>query len=206
MIRLSNFIVCTFISTLLCSEVGAQHLTLSGFQKQVQRRVARDQAVRYALIELERNTTGEAYQKKYYRAAKRASDVDEQNVAWLRKQVAQIGMPAPSVLGRECAEGFFLLIIHADRDREFQRECIRLMKQEPDEWPESYVNKLKLRVSLPLPRKLAQLKPDEKKNKTNADQVPTLGDAWRIVLNWPLKQIAPPESAQKCNQSKLKDQ
>ena len=194
------------MSTLLCAETGAQHLTLSSFQKQVQRRVARDQAVRYALIELERNTTGESYQKKYYRAAKRASDVDEQNVAWLRKQVAKIGMPAPAVLGRECAEGFFLLIIHADRDREFQRECIRLMKKGPNQWPESYVNKLELRVSLPLPRKLKLPNSDEKKNKTIADQPSTLGDALRIVLNWPQKQVAPPKSAKKGDQSKLRNQ
>lgn len=169
LIRLAT--VCATISFLLCSRVGAQQPTLTGFQKQVQRRLARDQAVRYALIEVAGNKNGKFDRKKYNRVAKRASDVDDQNVAWLRKQVSKVGMPDPAVLGRECTHGFFLLILHADRDREFQRKCIGLMKKEPDQWSESYVSWLEMRASGPPPMKIKLSDPDETKNDAGENQV-----------------------------------
>lgn len=168
---------CVIISLFLCSWVGAQQPTLAGFQKQVQRRLARDQAVRYALIEVSANQNGKFDRKKYNRVAKRASDVDDQNVAWLRKQVAKVGMPDPAVLGQECTQGFFLLILHADRDREFQRRCIGLMKKEPDQWSESYVKWLEIRASGPPPMKIKLSDPGETKNDAGEDQTTSSGDS-----------------------------
>jgi hypothetical protein len=159
---------CGIFSLLIVfnGSVSAQQPTLAGFQKQIQRRVARDQAVRVALQKVPPAKTGEADQKELHRLMQRASDVDDQNVAWLRKQVSKIGVPDPAVLGKKCADGWFLLVLHADRDREFQRKCLGLMKKAPQQWPAAYVERLEQRTSLPEPKKITLPRPDEAAGET----------------------------------------
>ena len=108
----SKFIASSISILLLlfCSTAIAQQPTLAGFQRQVQQRVARDQAVRIGLQKIPRTSSGEVNQKEHSRLMQRASDVDDQNAAWLRKQVSKIGVPDPAVLGKKCADGFLSLI------------------------------------------------------------------------------------------------
>lgn len=173
-LKISKTIACSMpialLLLLLCTSVMAQHPTLAGFQRQVQLRVARDQAARIGLRNVPRTISGEVDQKEHNRLMQRASDVDDENVAWLRKQVPKIGVPDPSVLGKKCTDGFFLLMLHADRDRELQRKCIGLMKKAPDQWPASYVELLERRASNPPPRKIKLSQPDQTKEDDGEDE------------------------------------
>ena len=130
--------------------------TLENFQKELHKRVLRDQAVRKALIKFtsrakQLNST-ESDQKKLNRLMKRASDTDDKNLVWLKKHISKHGFPAVSRIGVKAADEFFLLVLHADRDRVFQKECLEQMKQMPDEWASSYCQLLKLRIGRPSSR------------------------------------------------------
>lgn len=166
MSEISKFVTCLLWIFFLWSPVQAQRPSLVGFQRQVQRRVARDQAVRFGLMQVPLTKNGEFNRKEHNRLMQRASDVDEDNVAWLRKQVAKLGVPDPSVLGKQTADGFFLLILHADRDRKLQQKCLGLMKETPGQWPKSYIQRLETRVKFPPPLKI-KLTPNETKNESN---------------------------------------
>ena len=98
------------------------------------------------------------YQKQMGRLLKKASDIDANNLAWLKKQLSQHGFPKVSEIGRASADEWFLLLLHADRDKAFQKKCLDLMKQLPDEWGETYVTRLELRASSP-PAPTITLKP-----------------------------------------------
>ncbi len=146
---------------------------LARFQKDLAKRVVKDQGVRYALIDFNKNAAKPGAEprdeKEYFRLAKRASDVDENNLKWLKKQIAKWGFPEPSQIGTRSAEEFYLLILHADRDRDFQKDCIRRMR-ESQEWSEEPVwsSKLKwlaMRASGPSSRELFRVEDPKKKRK-----------------------------------------
>ena len=52
--------------------------------------------------------------------------------ARMKEIVAQIGWPAASKFGRHTAHLAWLLVQHADQDVDFQRECLRLMREAPE--------------------------------------------------------------------------
>jgi ribonuclease BN (tRNA processing enzyme) len=58
-------------------------------------------------------------------------EVDRRNTARLREIVEQIGWPTCSKVGLEAEHGAWLLVQHADADREFQRRCLELMREQP---------------------------------------------------------------------------
>jgi len=66
-------------------------------------------------------------------AARRAHDpdawreVDQENLPWLGRVIAQHGWPGASLVGTDGAHAAWLLIQHADADRAFQRHCLDLM-------------------------------------------------------------------------------
>lgn len=136
---------------------------LAVFQKEIKKRVARDQAARIAYLKqtakLEKKGESPKDDKRLIRLVERAVDVDKKNIAWLKEQIKRFGYPRVSEIGSDTADGFFLLIIHADRDRAFQKRCIEQMKEMPDEWPESYVEKLMLRRKMTASMNLKQISP-----------------------------------------------
>ena len=202
MMKKTSIYVACFIAIVLLlhsSSVIAQQPTLAGFQRQVQRRVARDQAVQIGLQKVPRTNNGEVDQKERNRLMQRASDVDDDNVAWLRKQVSKLGVPDPSVLGKKTAEGFFLLILHADRDRELQQKCIGLMKNAPGQWPESYVKLLERRASNPPPVKIKLPPLNETKEGTDGKLAPASGDKVQRLFQFPNHQVDPQTHLQKQN-------
>ena len=148
---------------------------LSAFKKEIKRRVARDQAARTAYLKhtLNLGKKGKNFKddKRLARLVKRANEVDANNIAWIKNQIKRFGFPRVSEIGSETADGFFLLLIHADRDREFQKRCVEQMKEMPDEWAQSYVDKLVLRRNLTANMNLKQdsdtttEKPTEKQNE-----------------------------------------
>lgn len=58
--------------------------------------------------------------------------VDAKNTERMKEIVAEIGWPTVSKVGEDVSHKAWLLIQHADRDVEFQKTCLTLMKQEPN--------------------------------------------------------------------------
>ena len=59
------------------------------------------------------------------------SSVDEENTRRMKEIVAQIGWPTRSKVGKQAAFTAWLLVQHADHDREFQKYCLELMYAQP---------------------------------------------------------------------------
>jgi len=62
---------------------------------------------------------------------KRFEEVDRQNLKWLKAIVARHGWPGKSLVGGQGAKDAWILVQHADHDREFQRQCLDLMEALP---------------------------------------------------------------------------
>ena len=59
----------------------------------------------------------------------RQDSVDQANRVRLREIIQRHGWPTSAMVGREGVEAAFLLVQHADRDPEFQREMLPLVEQ-----------------------------------------------------------------------------
>jgi Family of unknown function (DUF6624) len=55
------------------------------------------------------------------------SQVDAENLPWLKKVIAEIGWPGRSAVGEDGAAAAWLLTQHADSDPAFQRQCLDLL-------------------------------------------------------------------------------
>lgn len=53
--------------------------------------------------------------------------VDEENTKWLKEMIASHGWPGEALAGRDGASAAWLLAQHADRDGEFQQNCLRYL-------------------------------------------------------------------------------
>lgn len=118
------------------------------FKLQLKRRINKDQKTRKAIISYrQRSKTIDPERiKKLY---KKASDVDGDNLKWLQSHIDEYGWPAISAIGRQSANEFFILVLHADRDSEFQRKCLDLMSKMPDgEWSKGSYKQLEFRISM----------------------------------------------------------
>jgi hypothetical protein len=78
-----------------------------------------DQNARNALLGVE--TPSAELQKKM-------EEIDQRNTAGLKGVVDKHGWPGRSSVGDEGAHNAWLLAQHADRDRAFQKRCLKLMK------------------------------------------------------------------------------
>ena len=111
------------------------------------------------------------------------TDLEQHDVVADAQSVATSGFPRVSEIGSETADSFFLLLIHADRDREFQKRCVEQMKEMPDEWAQSYVDKLVLRRNLTANMNLKQNsdttteKPADKPTEKQSGMNPTNGQS-----------------------------
>ena len=61
--------------------------------------------------------------------------VDRENQAWLKENVERHGWPGRSLVGVDGAHAAWLLAQHAEH--EFQRDCLRRMKECPAKWRRS---------------------------------------------------------------------
>lgn len=84
--------------------------------------VAKDQEMRKRALENEGIIETEEDEK-----------LDQKNTARMKEVVDQIGWPTISKVGKEAAEGAWLLVQHADYDVEFQKRCLQLMKEAPED-------------------------------------------------------------------------
>jgi hypothetical protein len=60
------------------------------------------------------------------------SSIDVENTRRMKELVEQIGWPTRSKVGRQASDMAWLLVQHADHDREFQKMCLALMKAQPE--------------------------------------------------------------------------
>ena len=59
------------------------------------------------------------------------ANVDAENTNWMKPVVTKHGWPTETLVGKDGAKAAWLLVQHADADREFQRRCLRLMTELP---------------------------------------------------------------------------
>ncbi len=55
-------------------------------------------------------------------------DIDGENTQFMKKVIDRHGWPGKSLVGEEAANAAWLLVQHADADREFQNRCLGLIK------------------------------------------------------------------------------
>lgn len=63
----------------------------------------------------------------------RDPNVDLENTKRLKEIVGKIGWPSISRVGEEASRNAWLLVQHADRDKDFQEYCLNLMEALPEE-------------------------------------------------------------------------
>ena len=125
---------------------------LAKFQKELKRRVSKEQIARKALIrqyeQKRKNSDQKAFDRRRKKLLKKASDIDGQNLEWLKGEIIRYGIPEFPVLGARSADHFFLLVLHADRDPKFQLSCLDVLKSETSQWPNSYGDTLEYRLTI----------------------------------------------------------
>ena len=99
---------------------------------ELRRRVKEDQDARQKFIEWmkERGVADPAKAKQTENEPifKKLTEIDAANTKWLKEVVDKHGWPGASFVGKNGAHDAWLLVQHADRDREFQKKCLLLMK------------------------------------------------------------------------------
>ena len=154
--------------------------SIESFQRQVKKRFNKDQAARIAMekISNKQKPLNSKDHARHQRLAQRAIDIDASNTKWLKSHISKFELPTPSMIGADTSERMFILLIHADRDRKFQKQCVKLMEASPTDWPARYPERLKTRLSFTKPLKLKQTdelkqpKPRQKESPTKNDSSP----------------------------------
>jgi hypothetical protein len=101
-------------------------------RKELLHRVEEDQVARQKMIDLLKRspTKGPAELKKQLDTpeAKKVEEIDKKNTAWMKQVVKRHGWPGKTLVGTDGANAAWLLVQHADLDREFQKECLKLIE------------------------------------------------------------------------------
>jgi hypothetical protein len=100
-----------------------------GLRQELLKRTREDQDARKKLIELTSGRRGENDKTLAETAEfKSLRDIDRKNTAWLKMVVTAHGWPGKSAVGEDGAQAAWLLVQHADQDRDFQRQCLKLIQ------------------------------------------------------------------------------
>ena len=168
-LRFAIAIVAIFLSCFAVECFGQMSRNdAASFQRQLRRRVAKEQAARYAMIEFVQRASRSQKgfdTERYDKLTKKASDIDGDNLAWLKEIEEKQGFPSAQQLNQKSGEQLFLLLLHADRDPEFRRKILTHMKSEESAWPEKYINLLQTRLKLTEHTQLHIPAPDEKQTE-----------------------------------------
>ena len=95
-------------------------------------RAEQDQKARQQLIDLlarPDGTDAEALKKAVQAATKKIHDIDARNTARMKEVVDKYGWPGKSLVGTDGSQKAWLLVQHADRDRDFQERCLPLLAE-----------------------------------------------------------------------------
>jgi hypothetical protein len=95
-------------------------------------RAEEDQKARRQLIDLMGRKGGkddDAVKKDLEAATKKLQEIDKRNTAWLKEVVDKRGWPGNGLVGTDGAQRAWLLVQHADLDRDFQKRCLKLLAE-----------------------------------------------------------------------------
>ncbi len=108
----------------LRAKIAADEQTLAqpALHKEILALVAEDQAARNAWI------AAGGGPADHPEIAKRVETIDTKSTARMKEIVKQYGWPGKSLVGEDGANGAWLLVQHADRDPEFQKQCLPLIE------------------------------------------------------------------------------
>jgi hypothetical protein len=102
-------------------------------RQELQKRLKEDQAARMAIIEwMKKQQFNDPEKLKKMNdepIVKNLLEIDHANTKWLKEVVDKYGWPCRSMVGDDGAHSAWLLVQHADKDREFQKKCLDLMKE-----------------------------------------------------------------------------
>jgi hypothetical protein len=90
-------------------------------RKELQRMVKEDQDAREELV---RTAPGDAAA-----ITRKVADIDRKNTARMKEIVEKRGWPGRALVGEDGAHAAWLLVQHADKDREFQKHCLQLLEK-----------------------------------------------------------------------------
>jgi hypothetical protein len=102
-----------------------------GLRQELLKRTREDQDARKKLIELTSRRHAENDKTLSESAEfKSLRDIDRKNTAWLKMVVTAHGWPGKSAVGEDGAQAAWLLVQHADHDRDFQKQCLKPIEDE----------------------------------------------------------------------------
>ena len=85
--------------------------------------------------------------KKYIKGSA-SKETFQNDVTQLKTIIGTVGWPTISRVGFEASSAAWLIAQHADYDKEFQKDCLKLMENSaPNEVPPEYIEKLRLKLS-----------------------------------------------------------
>lgn len=111
-------------------------MTWAAGKDELLRRTVEDQEVRTELIRcgfIEIPPPDDPRRARFDELGDEMKRIDADNSAWLAEMLEEHGWPRRSEVGDEAAQAAWLLAQHADRDPDFQRRCLNLMRALPPE-------------------------------------------------------------------------
>lgn len=130
----SRLVAVAFVSMFLSMGTlsAADPLKAADLRQELLERMQEDQAARNAVLPLiqsgqfgEWDTLPATAVPEAIQTLKR---IDCQNTARLKVIIEEHGWPGHSLVGKDGSHAAWLLVQHADHDREFQRRCLKLLK------------------------------------------------------------------------------
>jgi hypothetical protein len=95
-------------------------------RSEILRRFEVDQEARRRIVELMREGGSGSVPMD---VGREMQAIDADNTAWLRGVIHESGWPGRSRVGEEAANAAWLLVQHADADRDFQHDCLELLRE-----------------------------------------------------------------------------
>ncbi len=147
--RSNRFCVAVFAFGIFCSldlnGVSANNGEIAKIKEpelaqQLRARVDADQAARKEWVEF--GTSHKAFgvdlaeldpliAEQFTSLTNRMEGEDKKNRIWLKDVIQKHGWPGKSLVGTDGAKNAWLLVQHADQDRDFQRACLKKMEELP---------------------------------------------------------------------------
>lgn len=106
-----------------------EKVKLPGVAVELAKRVERDQKARFKLIGLDKQDSSDAQNRT--EIFNDLARIDKENTSWLKTEVESHGWLGKTLVGTDGAHSAWLLVQHADKDREFQTHCLKLMSEMP---------------------------------------------------------------------------
>ncbi len=101
-------------------EEKAQPKRDEALRQELLKMVKEDQDARMAIVKTPSPDEG---------VLRKITDIDRKNTARMKEIIDKHGWPGKSLVGDDGAHSAWLLVQHADKDREFQKQCLTLLER-----------------------------------------------------------------------------